>query len=175
MGRLAKRRNLLMLGAVAGAALVAAPMSVAASPVRIVITPGPFVFPAGFGCAFDVGVLPNSPTKITEFSDGRTVTQVTAEPTLTNLDTGTSYIQRRRFTGTDTIDPETNVDFSTTNGRFLVNFFPGDRGPFGVVGENGALLVFVGNVHPTADLNTGQITSFSYVGTVTDVCAILAA
>jgi hypothetical protein len=43
-----------------------------------------------------------------------------------------------------------------------------------VVGENGALFAFVGAWTGTFDLNTFLVTSFSYKGTVTDICAALA-
>jgi hypothetical protein len=176
----AKHLKLVLLAAIAGAALVVVPIGLSAKPVRTVTTPGPGVFPAGFGCAFDVGILPNGPNgaprvTVTEFSDGRTVTVVNADPKLTNLDTGTSYVHRSTFTATDTYDPETNTILEVASGRSLLNLFPGDQGPFGEVGENGALFAMVGHSQLTFDLDTGQITSFSYVGTVTDVCPLLAA
>jgi hypothetical protein len=176
----AKHLKLMLLAAIAGAALVVVPIGLSAKPVRTVTTPGPFVIPAGFGCAFDVGITPNGPNgaprvTVTEFSDGRTVTVDRADPTLTNLDTGTSYFQRSAFAETDTYDPETNTILDVTSGRWFENFFPGDQGPFGEVGENGALFAVVGHAQLTVDLDTGRITSFSYVGTVTDLCPLLAA
>jgi hypothetical protein len=180
MRRLPRHLRLLLLAAVAGAALVAVPTGLGAKPVRTVITLEPSVIPAGFGCAFGVAVLPNGPNgvprvTVTDFSDGRTVTQVNADPTLTNLDTGTSIVHGSRFTETDTYDPETNDIFSVASGTLLLNLYPGDQGPFGEVGENGALFAVVGTNQLTFDLDTGQVTSFSYVGTVTDVCPLLAA
>jgi hypothetical protein len=176
----AKHLKLVLLAAIAGAALVVVPIGLAAKPVRTMTTPGPFVLPAGFGCTFDVGVLPGGPNgvprvTVTEFSDGRTVTVANAEPTLTNLDTGTSYVHRSAFTETDTYDPETNTILGVSSGRAVLFLGPGDQGPFGEVGGNGALFAVVGRSQFTVDLDTGQVTSFSYVGTVTDLCPILAA
>jgi hypothetical protein len=169
------RLKFVLLVAIVAAALVAVPTALGGKPVRAVITPGPGVFPAGFGCAFDVGVLPNSPTRITQFSDGRTVTQVNAEPTFTNLDTGESFVNRTRFTATETYDPVSNDILDVGSGRFVLEFFPGDQGPYGVIGNDGGLFVFAGTATLTFDLDTGQITSFSYAGTVTDLCALRAA
>jgi hypothetical protein len=168
-------RRLLLL-AVAVAVAVAVPTALAAKPVRTVITLGTTVIPAGFGCAFDVGVLHTSDWRITEFSDGRTVAHVNEDATLTNLDTGTSYVQRARFTETDTYDPVSNDVLIAQSGLFAADFFPGDQGPFGAVGDNGAIFAFVGQIKATLDLDTNQVTSFSYAGTVTeDVCQLLAA
>jgi hypothetical protein len=168
-----KRSHLAYFVVAVGAMLIAAPLSLGASPVRTVVIPGPGVWPAGFGCPFDVGRVPNDVTRITEFSGGRTVFQVNAEPTLTNLETGTAYIQRSRFTATDTYDPDANDVLSVTSGRFIINFFPGDQGPFGKVGESGALFAFAGRVQTTFDLDTEIVISFSYEGTVTDLCGVL--
>jgi hypothetical protein len=56
----------------------------------------------------------------------------------------------------------------------MMNFYPGDQGPFGEVGEPGALYAFAGTSSVTVDLNTFAYTAFSYQGSVTDLCAIAA-
>ena len=77
------------------------------------------------------------------------------------------------FKATDTF-----VDANTVNsviiGRVWVQFYPGDQGPFGVVGANGAAYAFDGQLSYTLDLNTFAFTSFSYKGPVVDLCAELA-
>jgi hypothetical protein len=98
-----------------------------------------------------------------------------ADPTLTNLDTGTSYLQRTAVEDTETYDPETNTFLDVSVGRSFDWFSPGDQGPFGEVGANGALFAVVGYSRVTTNADTGQITSFSLVGTATDLCPILAA
>src|SRR3954454_14856982 len=121
---LAKHLKLVLLAAIAGAALVVVPIGLGAKPFRTVFTLGPFVIPAGLGCAFDVGITPGGPhgvprVTVTEFSDGRTVSVDTAEPTLTNLATGTSYVHRSAFTDTETYDPKTNTILDVTSGRWF--------------------------------------------------------
>jgi hypothetical protein len=164
----------ILAGIVAGIALIAVPTGLGAKPIRTVDIPGPRVNPAGLGCAFDVAVLPNDVTRIVEFSSGRVAVHVNAEPTFTNLDTRTSYVQRSRFNGTDIYEPETNDVLSVTSGRFVMNLYPGDQGPFGEVGENGALFAMVGTVYTTFDLDSELVTFFSYEGTVFDLCEALA-
>jgi len=171
----AKRSHLLMFAAVVGATLIAVPAGLGAKPVRTVYPgPEPHVVPAGLGCPFDVLFAPVGWHSITEFSDGRTVTHGHGDITLTNLETGTSYRQYSRYDVTDTFTDATTLQ-EVVNGRIVVQFFPGDIGPFGEVGENGALMAFVGTLTLTLDLDTFAYTSFSYQGTVTDLCAILAA
>lgn len=170
----ANRNSLVVLGAVV--ALIAVPTGTGAKPVRTVIpTPEPFVIPAGFGCRFDVRSAPVGSQAITEFDDGRVVTIGNADITLTNLETGASYVQHSNYHGTDTLDPGANTRHLVVNGSIFIQFFEGDAGPFGEVGENGALFAFVGTLSITLDLNNEAYSAFSYHGTATDLCALLAA
>ena len=172
-------RRITITGLVVLVALLALPVAEGAKPIRDKGThPEPVLIPAGFGCAFDVlrEVSPDFSFQIfTDFSDGRSTVVGHGNLTLTNLDTGTSYEQKSRYQFTDVYDEATNTAFSDGGGRYYFNFYPGDQGPFGEVGENGALYLFVGSNSLTFDLDTELITSFSYTGTVTDLCAILAA
>ncbi len=156
--------------------LVSIPTALAAKPSRTVITDfAPFTIPAGLGCAFDVGGEPSDGArqKVTVFSDGRTVTHGHAEPTLRNLETGASFVQRSRYKSTAIYDPESNVVFEDVSGRIYIQFFPGDQGPNGVVGEPGALLAVSGHVTLAFDLDTFLFVSFSLDGHATDLCALL--
>ena len=161
------------------AALLALPVAEAAKPVRVVFGPGaPDVFPAGLGCPFDVGraIDPDSSFGIqTSFSDGRVKTVGHANVTFTNLDTDKSYLQRSRFQFTGVYDEATNALLDQGGGRFYFQFYPGDQGPFGEVGENGAMYIFYGRASYTLDFDTELVTSWEYSGEVTDLCAILAA
>jgi hypothetical protein len=159
-------------------ALISVPTALGAKPTRTVIHPEgdvDFVFPAGFGCSFDVRAEPdeNGSGLITEFSDGRVVTHGHADITLTNLETGDSFLQRSRYEETVRHVAETNDLFVEISGRYGINLFPGDQGPFGEVGENGALLSVVGHQVFTLDLDTDVITAYSLTGKATDACAEL--
>ena len=154
--------------------LGSAPAALAAKPTRTVIEPpDPFVIPTGLGCAFDVGVAPIGWQAITEFDDGRTVRIGHADISMTNLDTGASYLQISRYRDVETYDPVTNDALVQVSGRIFWNLWPGDRGPFGVIGEPGAVFGTVGNVTVTFDLDTELVTSFSLDGQATDICSEL--
>ena len=113
---------------------------------------------------------------VTSFSDGRFMVIGHGDITFTNLDEEASYEQKSRYQFTDVYDEATNTIFSEGAGRFYVVLWPGDQGPFGEVGENGALYSIVGSVSYTLDLDTFLVTSFELsAGTATDICAILAA
>jgi hypothetical protein len=173
-GRRFSRLSFAVLTAITGAALIAAPAGVAAKPSRTVLpVPDPFVIPAGLGCSFDVGVAPIGSQAITEFDDGHIARTANADITMTNLEGTSSYVQRSNYHLTETY-PDANTVLLEVSGRIFIQFFPGDVGPFGEVGEPGAMYAFVGTVSATIDLDTELYTSFSYEGTVTDLCAALA-
>jgi len=138
----------------------------------------PEVVPAGLACPFDVLWTPQGSPGfqiVTSFSSGRVTTVGHGEPTITNLDTGTSYTNRSRYEITEVYDEAANDILGEGHGRIAFSFFPGDQGPFGEVGADGAFYSLVGNFRFTFDLDTESITSFELVGTATDICAILAA
>jgi len=127
----------------------------------------PEIIPAGQGCSFDVEFQQeNSP-------QGEHPPIGQGEARLTNLDTGVSIYNRSRYTFIETFDPATNDVFEEYRGRRIFQFLPGDQGPFGEVGEHGALLRIVGNVQATFDLDTELYTAFSVGGEVTDLCPLL--
>jgi len=163
---------------VAVVAVIAVPSAMAAGPIRTVFTPGPFTFFAGQGCAFDVRAVPDEDARvvITEFDDGRVVTQGHGNATLTNLETGASIVTRSRARIVDTPGPEANELLVEISGQINFAFFPGDPGPFGEVGEPGLLLHMVGHQRFTlADVGqpTERLVEFSFSGRTTDICALL--
>jgi hypothetical protein len=165
-----------MLAFVALAALIVVAPATGAKPTRTVVhLEGGFLIPAGQGCSFDVRGESSERARqtFTEFSDGRIVTIGHAEPTLINLDTGNSFVQRSRYKATETFDPETNELFVEISGRFFINLFEGDQGPSGEVEEPGELLSVIGHQQFTVDPDTGVITSYSLDGRATDLCSLL--
>ena len=67
-----------------------------------------------------------------------------------------------------------NYLFIEISGRYGLQLFPGDQGPFGEVGENGALLSVVGHQTFTFDLDTELTPAYSLTGKATDICAEVA-
>jgi hypothetical protein len=163
-------------------ALIAAPIGGAARPVGT-LPPSwddPLFIPAGFGCAFDVLALGRATAwggeVDIELPDGRTMAIGNGLITLTNLDTGGTYVWHSDYRAIETF-PDADTVVEASWGKFFVGpFLPGDQGPFGEVGEdgeNGGLFGVVGTSSSTFDLNTEQVTSFSYQGRVIDICAAL--
>ena len=62
--------------------------------------------------------------------------------------------------------PNADTALGVVSGKIFAQFFPGDQGPFGEVGENGGLFGLGGKSSFTLDLNTFLYTSFSNQGTV---------
>ena len=155
--------------------LMAAPAAYAAKPDRTTFeVHTPDLIPAGLGCAFDVLWSPDGKVAVTTFGDGRTVTHGNGEVTLTNLDTGATFVHRARDNQTATYDAATNELVESVSGQVVYNFYPGDVGPWGVVSDPGMLVRFSGRETDRFSLDTFAYTSFSYSGNVTDVCAALA-
>jgi hypothetical protein len=158
--------------ALALALLWAAPAA-AAEPTRVVFSPHPHVDAAGTACAFDVYFEPTGWDALTDFSNGAETVTAQVNVTVTNMETGTSFVHKARFHSIDWYDPATGIDRGVVNGQVLQQFLPGDVGPFGVVEAPGRLLRIVGTFQYTYDVNTNHVTQFAYSGTVTDVCALI--
>ncbi len=108
-----------------------------------------------------------------EFSDGRLVSVNVADIQITNLDTGTSYLQKSRYHSTTTILPD-GKELVEIDGRFWVAFVEGDVGPDGqVVGPGGAEYFVSGRQTFVYDPKRDAITSYSLTGEATDACEIL--
>lgn len=169
------RSRALLVVILAALALIAAPTAHAAKPTRTVVSPEGGIAPAGVICPFAVQLQPDEPWQaITEFSDGRVQTIGHGNVTLTNLDTGHSIHTKSRYKGTETFDPDANEVLIETSGRVFWGLIEGEQGPFGEVGEGGALFRFVGHFKATSDLDTELVTSLSWNGQITDLCALLA-
>jgi hypothetical protein len=141
----------------------------------MVIGSEPLLIPAGSGCSFDVGVEPDDDARqaIMEFSDGRLQVIGHANPTLTNLETDDSLVQRSRYRVTQTYDSEANDLLLTINGRVFFSFVPDDRGPVGTVGEPGAFFSVIGRQSVTFDLDTGLVSAYSLDGRAGEICSLL--
>jgi hypothetical protein len=169
------------LGAVIALALmlIAAAPTAAAQPTRSVGSlGGGWTIPAGTACAFDVAAEPSAVSVLhgftaqTTFSDGTALLIVRAKGAYVNVATGATYPTVDTFRDYSTYDEATNTIIGVESGATTWSFLPGDVGPFGVVGSDGALYHFVGSVSYTYDLNTFHA-ELSYSGSVEDVCAAL--
>jgi hypothetical protein len=138
-----------------------------------------FDLPAGTACAFDVQGQPDNITMLHglgirwDLSDGAVVHFTRAKGAYVNMATGAQYPTEDTFRDVSTYDESTGILVGLETGQTTWSFLPGDIGPFGVVGENGALYHFIGTVSYTYDLNVFQVLDFSYAGSVEDVCAAL--
>lgn len=172
-----KRRLAVTIGTSAVLLAAIAPGVNAAKPVRTPVSPSPLVLPAGLGCAFDVELAAAEGYRQTsfEFSDGRLLYSTNGSSTVTNLDDPSLSTEvRERGTVEFVYDEQANDFAVTASGQSIFYFFPGDQGPFGLVGANGGLFRIVGHVSETWDLDTDTITSFSYSGQAIDLCAEIA-
>jgi hypothetical protein len=160
--------------ALAIAAIWAAPAA-AAQPARTVLHPTGGLHPAGQGCAFDISYVdaPGSRITITDFSDGSEMVDAHAIATLTNDETGATFVHKAFFHDVSSYDPATGLYTGMTNGQVVNWFYPGDVGPYGIVGPDGLALRFEGTIWYTWDANLNALTQFAYVGTVTNVCDLL--
>lgn len=176
------RRNRLARGA--GIALtlglIAAAPAAAAQPTRTVRPlSGGFVLPAGTACAFAVAGSPstvsvrNGFVSTLAFSSGEVLRFVRAEGAYVNLATGAEFPTEDTFRDLSTYDAATGIIVGVESGETTWSFLPGDQGPFGIVGSDGALYHMIGTVSYTFDVNTNHATQFAYTGSVTDVCAAL--
>lgn len=175
-------RNPLAQGASIALALgiIAAAPAAAAQPARSVRPlNGSFVLPAGTACAFDVAGEPSTVSlrngfiSNTAFSDGTVLRFVRAKGAYVNVATGAEFPTVDTFRDLSTYDSSTGIIVGEESGEMTWSFLPGDVGPFGLVGSNGALYHIIGAVSYTFDVNTNHATQFAYVGSVTDVCAAL--
>ncbi len=161
-------------------ALVWAAPAAAAQPTRTVRPlQGEFVLPAGMACAFDVAGEPsavsirNGFVAETAFRDGTVLHFVRAKGAYLNIATGARYLTEDTYRDLSTYDANTNLQVGVETGQTTWSFLPGDIGPYGVVGSDGALYHFIGSVSYTWNNNTFHITAFSYTGSVEDVCAAI--
>ena len=150
------------------------PQTAAANaPTRFPSQPLVGTFDAGLLCPFAVFTTPvpvtRTQTQTLYFDKSGNIVRVTFTGSLyvllQNAGTGKSVVLNASGAGTDYIQPDGSA-IGQGSGPGLVGLFPTDQG-------GPALLYVVGretfNVSPT-----GRITNLSIVGTVTDLCAVLA-
>lgn len=156
-------------------AVVWAAPAAAAQPFRTVFHPTGGLHPAGQGCAFDVSYVdaPRARITVTDFSDGREAADVHAVATLTNDETGATFVHKAFFHDVSWFDAASGVYRDVTDGQVVVWLYAGDLGPSGIVGADGLAVRIEGTVWSAWDPNANMVTEFAYQGTITNVCALL--
>jgi len=133
-----------------------------------------FTIPAGYACPFDVDGDPDFGfSQRWKLSNGETKGAFHAHGAYVNDETGARYPTLDNFSFIQWIDPDTGLLHVIIQGQAADSFLPGDVGPFGIVGSDGAFYDFVGRFTFTIDLVTGHVSQFSWTGTATDICAAL--
>ena len=130
---------------------------------------------SGCGFAVHIAVAPGGYYRVSNYADGRQVTEEHEVRTITNPLTGRSFVQHADWHDVEWFDPTTGLIHGITNGRQAAGFYPGDIGPDGqIVQAPGLGLEFVGTQWYTYDLNVFRLTEFAYAGKpITDICAAL--
>jgi hypothetical protein len=162
--------------AVALAVVVAAPAA-AAQPTRTVnqITNLVSHKPADTACTFDVTVYMTPGARVTEtdFSDGSTVYQVhSMKRAITNDATGATFVENQIYHDREWIDPANGWIRGVTSGQSIQQFYPGDVGPYGIVEQPSAYVIY-GTTWWAWDPATEHQTEFTWTGTLTDICATI--
>ena len=151
------------------------PAAQAAKPVSTTVVPnGTSVLAAHKACPFKVidESLPGSRRVERVYRNGRHVISGPARERLTNPETGKSIIRN----GSGTVSYLKHADGTTHfafSGPTIFFFYPGDEGPRGKAGDDGALFHVVGRVRETLD-KTDVVTSFSFRGRAKELCHLLA-
>jgi hypothetical protein len=106
------------------------------------------------------------------FSDGHEVEVNIATITLTNLDTGTSYVQTSdyRISAAVAVD---GIDVVIDGSRWM-GFLEGDQGPEGEVGRGGAEYFVTGHQSFVYDPKKAVHMSYELNGQAIDACEVLA-
>jgi hypothetical protein len=163
------------IGVALALALIVAAPAAAAQPTRTLIVAGPSThFPAGEGCEFDVTVYrpKGGWTAITDFSDGReAIVNHAVERTITNDATGATFVEVSSSHEVDRF--EGDLIIGTISGSFILQFYPGDVGPDGVVRDHVGALYVHGRSTYVVDGTTGATLAITVVGTTTDICAAI--
>jgi hypothetical protein len=129
-----------------------------------------FVLRAGTPCPFAVQI--EDAAQAQDGAPGQTISHAVGSGniTITNLETGATYLWFSRHTSTETFDPATKTYHETDEGRVLTFFSAGEPGPNGVVGKSGALYGMSGTREWTYTKN-GVTIAFSFAGSAVDICA----
>jgi hypothetical protein len=143
------------------------------SPVGAVGDRHSFILPdSKNGCSFAMGVEAEVIGVYWLFSDGHEVEVNIATITLTNLDTGTSYVQTSdyRISAAVAVD---GIDVVIDGNRWM-GFLEGDQGPEGEVGRGGAEYFVTGNQSFVYDPKKAVHMSYELNGQAIDACEVLA-
>jgi hypothetical protein len=146
----------------------------AAKPTKKVVPNTTSTLAAGHACPFKVidKTLPDSRRVERVFSNGRHLFTGPAREKLTNAKSGASIV----VNSSGTVSYKKGADGKTRyrfTGPNVLYFFPGDEGPFGKVGENGALYHVVGKVGETL-AKDDVVTAFVLRGRATELCSKIA-
>jgi hypothetical protein len=147
----------------------------AVPPDREPVEGGPVEFPAGLVCDFDLEIdSPDNRQVLRTFFDREGQPRATlitgSGPSLfTNLDTGESILIQGGG-AVSLSEPGDGTFRIDSNGVAGFYFFPGDDTP---AADVSGLFVIRGRGHTVLDLATNVVTSFSYTGSITDICAAL--
>ena len=157
-GRRRHRIGLLMILVTALSLLTASPAAAADDPEFIPAADNP--------CGVDILVeAEGSPRQTDRARAGY------ALYTITNLESGATFVQRSRGVLTETFDGSTETWQLTVQGRFWWESFPGEPGPSGVVEEPGLWISIHGVLEVTLSGDTA--TAFALRGSYRDICAEL--
>ena len=156
-------------------ALVSVAPVAADQPTRTVTHAGPIAhFPAGTGCDFDVTVhrSPNSWGAETDFSDRVALVNHAVFRTITNDETGATFVENSVYHEVDRFDGD--LIKGSIEGQFIWQFYPGDVGLDGVVLDHLLALFMIGKATYTVDATTGATLQIDFSGsTATDICAAI--
>lgn len=171
-------RTAVGLGLLVTLGLLWATPVAAVQPTRTVITFTTLEshFPAGTGCTFDVTAYrqPDARVTVTDFSDGREVTEVhNMHRTIVNDATGATFADNIEAHEVDRIDPETGVIRGSVNGQSIFTFAPGDVGPDGGTVDHTYSIAIWGTVSYVIDGTTFATLAITIQGTYTDICAAI--
>jgi hypothetical protein len=152
---------------------LAVPGVQAAKPTRTPLPLESTTLVAGTACPFDVTDTPLPGSKLTEtvFSDGRVLITSAGRDQVTNDATGESVVLNT--SGTVRFEERDGKVFIESTGHVVFFFLPGDQGPFGAAGEDGAYYHVIGHAKETLDLDQDLITSFSFSGRATELCGLI--
>jgi hypothetical protein len=159
----------VVVGAVAALSLATAAW--ATKPVTTPYNPPPTVLEPGQACAFNVTIesLPGGTWTETVYPDGSIVYQGKGRDRATNTDVGKSATVKTegRLRYTPIADGSTRLKAS---GLTLFYFWAGDQGPYGEVGEDGALYYIDGTVEEILDSDF-VVTYFRWTGRAKEICS----
>jgi hypothetical protein len=159
-----------LLVAIPLAALLAGAMTTGVAAAKPPPPPPPVKSPCPGFTALITFTLDNEKTTVTTLANGNTVVFISGVllATVTNLSTGQSIKVNASGTGLETLYPDGSGTVTGHGHQLFYLIPPADTSEFGIPPVG----LYDGNVTLTFD-SSGNFTSFSYRGHVTDLCAAL--